>query len=82
MAKVQLAFRFEQAVLARVDAVGEALARDSGLEVTRSDATRRIVLAGLEVLEGKFGIAPVGQVSKRSAGSPRAGKTSPKRGKR
>ena len=47
---VQLAIRFDAAVVARIEALAQQLSRP-GLAVTRSDALRVALMAGLASLE-------------------------------
>jgi hypothetical protein len=60
-----LNLRIDQATLHRLDRVAQALsARAEGANITRSDATRAALSAGLTVLEAKLGIAEPTQKEK------------------
>ncbi len=51
--------RFSDDIIARVDEIARALARGTpGIQVTRSDALRAAVEAGLPALELKHGVVP------------------------
>jgi hypothetical protein len=50
-----VAFRLTPALVARVDAIASALSRP-GLEVSRSEAAKTVLVAGLALVEEREGI--------------------------
>jgi hypothetical protein len=71
MAKVHVQIRLEPEDVSRVDALAKALAADAGIDVTRSNALRAIMSAGLEVMEAK--------VKRKRLKRPRPAKSAAKR---
>lgn len=57
--KITLPVRVDPSTLARLDALGEAMARAAGMvEIGRSDVARTMLLTGIAEHEKRLGIVP------------------------
>lgn len=75
---VQIALRLTSAEVDRLDALAAAMSASTGLEVQRAATMRAALAAGLEVLEGRNGIAAAKPAAPKGGAAKPTGKAKPK----